>query len=408
MLPVDKIRSSPNQGRYLFHNSALRLAMGAIDSTLGFLRSPSHSSLSIDPSKILVCNQAHIGDVIWASSVLVVLNAAFPQAKIGFLTHPASTVVLSENPRVEWLHSFEHVTLNRQNISFLRKLKSHVHTRSRAMREIKAVGYDLAIDLYPYFPNSIPLLFAAGIPARLGWTSGGFGALLTHALDWQYAHEHVVEWHKKLIDMIQPCRAHTALARPELYSSEQIREQWEKIAREHGIPRGYVALHVGSGGVHRRWPKENWKYLAKLCLESGWSIVLLGYGEDEERACGDIAAVSTAITDLSGKLSWPLMAEAIGRSALLVGLESASSHIAAARDVPSVSIYTGISHPTVFRPFHPMSRVVIHPTACSPCHLSRGCEGMECVRLTSPQTVFSEIQSLMEALSPPSQLAAKS
>jgi hypothetical protein len=83
MLPLDKIRSSPNRGRYLFHNAALRLVVGSIDLTLGLLRSPSRSSLVIDPRKILVCNQAHIGDVIWASVCYLFSMPPF-RAKIVF------------------------------------------------------------------------------------------------------------------------------------------------------------------------------------------------------------------------------------------------------------------------------------------------------------------------------------
>jgi len=394
MLPANKIRSSPNHGRYLFHNRILRLGVGGVDLALELLRSPSRLPLTVSPGKILVCNQAHTGDVIWASSALPVLQAAFPEAKIGFLAHPASTGVLAGNPYVEWVHTFEHWKLNRQKTPFSQKVISHLRSRSRAIREVRAVSYDLAIDLYPYFPNSIPLIFAAGIPLRLGWTSGGFGGLLTHALDWKYAHEHVVDWHKKLLAMILPCRKHAELARPELYCSKAITEEWQRVMEKHGIPGGYLAFHIGAGGVHRRWPEENWRKLAKLCLDSGWSIVLLGQGE-EEKACTRIADLSGAIVDLSGKLAWPLMAEAIGRSRLLVGLESASSHIAAARDVPAVCIYSGISHTSVWRPLHPAARVLVHPTPCSPCHLTWGCEEMECVRLTSSQAVFAHVQSLM-------------
>jgi ADP-heptose:LPS heptosyltransferase len=154
---------------------------------LGLLHSPSRSSMAANPGKILVCNQGHIGDTIWATSALPVLNAASSRAKIGSLTHPASTDVLGGNPLIEWVHRFEHWKLNRRKISFWQKLDSHLRSRSHAIREIRAVGYDLPSTSFPYFPNSIPLIFAAGVPLQLGCTSGGFGGLLTHARDWEYA-----------------------------------------------------------------------------------------------------------------------------------------------------------------------------------------------------------------------------
>ena len=396
MLSADKLRPTPNRGRYMFHNRALRLAVGGFDLALKVLPSPSHLPLTANPREILVCNQAHIGDVILASSALPVLKAAFPYAKIGFLVHPASTDVLTGNPHVERVHTHEHWKLNRRKIPFWNKVKAHFRSRSNAIREIKAVGYDLAIDLYHYFPNSIPLLFSTGIPLRLGWTSGGFGDLLTHALDWEYAPESAVEWTKRLLGMIEPCREHIALARPQLYSTQGVALEWDRIAVQHGIRAGYASFHLGAGGAHKRWPEEHWKELAKLCLDAGWPIALLGHGKEDEQACRRIASLSSDIFDLSGKLSWPLMAEAIGHSHFLVGLESACAHVAAARNVPGVCIYSGIFHHSVWRPVHPMARVLVHPTPCSPCHISGGCEGMECVRRTTAETVFAEIQSLME------------
>jgi hypothetical protein len=142
MLPAHKIRASPNHGRYLFHNRVLRLAVGGVDLALELVRSPSPSLLTANPGKILVCNQAHIGDVIWASSALPVLRAAFPQARIGFLVHPASTVVLTGNPYVEWVHNFEHWKLNRRRTSFLQKLKSAIGS-GKMVYFAKTCGFEI-------------------------------------------------------------------------------------------------------------------------------------------------------------------------------------------------------------------------------------------------------------------------
>ena len=38
--------------------------------------------------------------------------------------------------------------------------------------------YEIAIDTYHFIQNSIPLLWLARIPIRIGYTSGGFGPLL--------------------------------------------------------------------------------------------------------------------------------------------------------------------------------------------------------------------------------------
>lgn len=397
MIDADTLRRVPGPGRYLFRNPVLRGVIGGLDAVLETFHRPSPGPLAIRPGKILVCNQAHIGDAILATSVLPVLRAAFPEARIGFLVHPGSAGVLADHPDIAWAHCFSHWRLDRQESALWRKLARDGRSRFAAVRDIRAIGYDLALDLYPYFPNSIPLLFAAGIPLRLGWTSGGCGGLLTHALDWSPGPDHVVDHHRRLLGQIAACREHLPLARPRLHASETLRRQWRALAEARGIPAGFVAFHVGAGGVHRHWPGGHWRELAALCLEHGLSLALLGHGPREQAVCREVAGLSGAIHDLSGQLSWRLMTEAIGQARLLVGLESASGHIAAARAVPSVSIYSGTAQTSTWRPYHPAAKTLVHPVPCSPCHLSGGCPGMECVQGTTPAAVFAEIVRILAA-----------
>jgi ADP-heptose:LPS heptosyltransferase len=392
MIAASEVRTVPNKGRYLFHNPLLHFFIGNVDRVLETFKKPSKQTLAITPKKILVCCQAHIGDALIATSVLPVLKAAFPDAKIGFLIHPSAIDVFTDNPKISWVHTVNHWKLNRQKLFFWKKLLSHAQSRSQALREMKLIGYDLAIDLYPYFPNSIALLFSAHIPYRLGWTSAGLSGLLTHALDWEYSSDHVVDYHKRLLATLKDCTSKLLpLAKPEIHTSDEIKNKWIEIATQLGIPDSFIAFHIGAGGIHRRWPTANWIQLASLCVNAGESIVLLGYGDEEQAICREITETTKNVYDLSGKLTWRLMTEVIGRSKLLVGLESASGHIAAACDKPSVSIYSGTTQTSMWRPYHPLAKVISHSVPCSPCYMTEGCEGMECVRYTTSKIVFSLI-----------------
>jgi ADP-heptose:LPS heptosyltransferase len=390
MIAASQVRTAPNKGRYLFHNPLLHILIGNVDRLLETVKKPSKEALVITPKKILVCCQAHIGDALMATSVLPVLTAAFPNAKIGFLIHPGSIDVFTDNPKVTWVHTFNHWKLNRQKQPFWKKFLSYAQSRSQALKEIKVIEYDLAIDLYPYFPNSIALLFSAHVPYRIGWTSAGLGGLLTHALDWEFSSGHVVDRHKRLLATLKGCDSKLPLAKPEIHTSEEIKQQWTEIAKKFSIPDNFLAFHIGAGGIHRRWPTTNWIQLASLCVNAGESIVLLGHGDEEQAICREIADTTKNVHDLSGMLNWRLMTETIGRSKLLVGLESASGHIAAASDKPSVSIYSGTAQASMWRPYHPSAKVISHSVPCSPCYMSEGCEGMECVRLVTPRLVFCE------------------
>jgi ADP-heptose:LPS heptosyltransferase len=367
--------------------------MRFLDGFLGLFHRPSECTISASPQKILLCSQAHIGDAIIATSVLPIFAAAFPHAEIGFLINSVAIDVLADNPHVKHVHTFDHWRLNRNRIPLWQKFKTDIQTRFRTIRELRRMHYDLAIDLYPYFPNSITPLYAAGIPVRLGWNSGGMAALLTHVENWADKEAHIVEWYKCMLKKIDACEPYLPLAKTELYVSEAIRGQWRVIAKKHHIPENYIIFHIGSGGVHRRWQTENWRKLAKLCTESGFPVVLLGHGKDEQEICLNIAKDNGDTFDLSGQLTWRVMTECIGLSRLLVGLESAAGHIAAARNVTPICIYTGTTRTSCWMPYHTNAKVVVADVPCSPCFLPNGCEGMECIKFTAPETIFSEIRS---------------
>ena len=64
----------------------------------------------------------------------------------------------------------------------------------------------------------------------------------------------------------------------------------------------------------------------------------------------------------------------------VIGLESASSHIAAAVGTPIVSIYSGTTKTSQWRPWGKKVFVVKKDMSCAPCHNFVGCQNMFCLR----------------------------
>src|SRR5262249_29158378 len=65
----------------------------------------------------------------------------------------------------------------------------------RVAREIRAIRYDVAVDLRAYFPNALPLLAKADIPIRIGYSRVFFAPMLTHPRRFLYrrAHETTIQ-----------------------------------------------------------------------------------------------------------------------------------------------------------------------------------------------------------------------
>jgi ADP-heptose:LPS heptosyltransferase len=396
VLDRQQVRPGLSSGRYLFFNPALRAVLFAVDAWGSVWRGRPRSQCDAQPRRILVSLQAHIGDVIIGTCVLPVLRAAFPQATLGFLTHPGSRVVLDDHPYVDRVHTFEHWKLNRRAIGLPQKLWQHWVARRRLIRELKAERYDLAVDLYAYFPNSIPLLAASGIPIRLGWTSGGFGPWLTHGLDWSEGRRHVVEWHVRLIGVLAACQPHLGLARPVLHAGDVARVAWKSTRTKHGVGEQYIVCHVGIGSPRRRWADREWRDLVAACADLNLPVLLMGQGEIDEQLCRRLAAEHAHAVDLAGTLAWPVMSVALSAARAVIGLDSMSSHVAAAWQVPTLCITTGLTDP-IWRPFGSKTRVALTPTPCAPCYLPDGCPGMECIRMTRAGTVYTELKEMLHA-----------
>lgn len=350
------------------------------------------------PRKILVSNGAHLGDVFLSTGILRVLKEAFPDAEIGFLTGSWSRQILEDHPLVDHLHLVDHWKLNRSQGSRWRKMIRYLSMRKATKKAIERIGYDLAIDLYCHFPNNIPLLYQAGIPVRIGYTSGGFGALLTHSLDWKNENRSILWYEKELVriflrDSREP-PSYSPFFNPDSSLMERIRS---KISGAAALEEPYLVFHMGSGSTIKEWPISKWKSLGCLFSERQVRIVLTGVGKREKGIINAVKKLDPIrFVDLCDQLDWKEFVSVIGGAGLVVTVDSVAGHIAAASGTPCIVIGNGLNPPAHWHPLSEVCRVLVHPVPCAPCYRSRGCEGMECIVETTPLEVFEAAVELMQ------------
>ncbi|MGI4787757.1 MAG: glycosyltransferase family 9 protein, partial [Janthinobacterium lividum] len=188
------------RGKYSIRNPLWNFVFRGLDALLNVfvqvqtrLGLQAHPQVPRLPHRILISNAAHLGDVIVATSLLPALRSAFPQVEFGFLIGSWSQPVLQDHPLVRNIHILDHWMQNRASVSKWEKWRIYRRTRAKALREIKAAQYDIAIDLYWNFPNTLPLLWQAGIPIRAAFGSAGFGPLATHCVELSDINQHISE-----------------------------------------------------------------------------------------------------------------------------------------------------------------------------------------------------------------------
>lgn len=385
--------ATPLRGRYLVRNPALRAALQLGDAALELVRSPS-ASRSIDaPKRLLLAVGGHLGDAVIATSVLSTLRRQFPSVEIGMVLPSWSAVVVEGHPELQWIHVTDHWRTSRANVRLAGKWLRYRSTRGRSITEIHDVGYDAAVDLYPYYPNFADVLWRSRIPVRVGYRSGGLGSLYTHATDWRDTRAHTSAQHLGLLSVLDPAIGARIDGPPLRYElpplAPAIVSRADDLLQREGLKVGeFVLAHPGVGGSLKAWPVPRWRELTERVAAGGRRVVLTGAGPDETRIASEIAAGIAGAVNLCGRLDWSTFRAVIGRARLVVGADSVAVHLAAAHGVPCVAITAGMSDPMHWHPLGDRVEVVTHGVPCAPCFRSAGCATMSCVRDVSVGDVF--------------------
>jgi ADP-heptose:LPS heptosyltransferase len=393
-----KTTTPSDDNTYLIHNPWWVLLFRAIDRFLKILPALPPPHIPARPRRILLSNMAHLGDVLISTSVLPVIKNAYPDAEIGFIVGKWSLPVLLNHPMVDMVHIVDHWFLNRTQEGWIRKVLNHLETRNIAIREIREAGYDAAIDLYSYFPNAIPLLKKAGIPVRIGYSSGGFGSLLTNPVPFRHVGKHESEYQADLLRVLGFPEKHMGrlqmILPPPPAGAGEIALRLTGVESFDKMP--YRLIHMGSGaGRTREWPLEAWRGLAKLLLSEGHLLLFTGIGARERKNAETVAAGLNGCHILCDQLGWWDFIEIIRHAEIVYSVETSAGHIAAAVGTPCVSVYGGISDNARWRPRGKYCALVKSELDCSPCYKQGGCESMKCLREIPPGELHAAGEKLL-------------
>lgn len=346
----------------------------ALLSILNFLapRRNREGPVTGTPKKILLCNIANFGDLVISTTVLPVLKKHYPNAKIGFLTGSGpGSAVLKNHPLVARVHFFDHWYLNRAQGKCKAALHHRISSR-QTLKEIREEGYDMAIDLYSYFPNAIPLLAKSKIPIRIGYATGGFSNLLTHPVRWAFPDRYVGFAHLHLLE---------TLGIDTKGESPLPSYNYKKKDRD------YVVVHMGSSSPLKEWDADRWIRLIARFEAMGWRICLTGKGSREQEICTRVA-LATRAKNLCDQLDWASFVSTVQEAKLLIAVDSAAVHIAAGALTPTIVLYAGMNSPCMWLPPSSNCRGIMKRVPCAPCFNKMGCSTMACIRGIEEEQIF--------------------
>jgi heptosyltransferase-3 len=352
--------------------------------------------------RVLVTKLRHHGDVLLASPVVSTLKRALPDAEIDALVYADTAPMLIHHPGLATLHMIDRAWKRR---GFLHRAREEL----RLLRELRKRRYDLLVHLTEH-PRGLTLAlllrpsFSVTRVRREDEHPSLWKRAFTHFYPFPRGRpRHTVETN---LDALRRIGIHPT---PEdkrlvIVPGQSAHARVEALLAERMLPAGaFVQVHPGSRWLFKSWPAGRMAQVVDKLVKDGYQVVVTGSSDPAERALVDVMlaalpdTIRADVHDLTGRFTLLELAALTMRARLLVGVDSAPMHIAAAVGTPVVALF-GPSDDIEWGPWGVAHRIVAsgdHP--CRPCR-NDGCGGgkiSECLTTLPVERVTAAIDALL-------------
>jgi ADP-heptose:LPS heptosyltransferase/GT2 family glycosyltransferase len=327
-----------------------------------------------DVKRILVVKLDHIGDFVTAIPAIRRLKRIFPVATIHLLASRAARAFAETEDCIDGFIEFEFF----HPVSGLGQKEISKAEYEELRDRLVTYRFDIAVDLRKHLDTRDVLRYT---PARFlaGYDYMGQFPFLDISLEWEGDRHllrkrgHVTD---DLINLVEAIGTACAADRTRLNLAASSSGPPEFLGPDARalFDRPVVAVHPGVGNVMRQWPAEHFASLIDLLVEkNAVNVVLIGGREESGLADEVLEQVvhREAVVSLVGKTTLRQLPELLRATALYVGNNSGPKHIAAALDVPTIGIHSGVVDAIEWGPIGKRAVALRRNMACSPCYLAR-------------------------------------
>jgi predicted lipopolysaccharide heptosyltransferase III len=301
--------------------------------------------------KILLLQLKRIGDLILTTPVLAALRESFPEAHL--------TLVVSKEcaDMLPAISNVDRILIARRDLRDLSLFFS-----------VAASKFDYCVD-FTRNDRSASLALLSGarrrvVSYRVREQAKTRARAYTDFVSVRMRDMHTIDYN---LALLKPLGARDASIGPHLDLPQMAYEKADALRRIWKVTKPYVILHPGSARPEKLWEPERWAEVIEYFRRNdGIDLVLTsGPSQDEQM---HIAAIKNRtqqeIIDFSGETDLLTIAALIGQARLLVTVDSAPVHMAAATRTPQVILF-GPTNPFHWRP-RESPAVVLHGKSAAP------------------------------------------
>jgi heptosyltransferase-3 len=160
---------------------------------------------------------------------------------------------------------------------------------------------------------------------------------------------HTVDHH---LALLAPLGIRDAATEIRLVLPQAARDRAAAAIIENDLGGAFVILHPGSARIEKFWMARRWAEVANQSSNHERIRVVLTGGKsrmEQDHIARIKSHLQGAVVDLSGQLDLLTLAALIARARLLVTIDSAPMHLAAALGTPQVALF-GPTNPYHWRP----------------------------------------------------------
>jgi heptosyltransferase III len=220
--------------------------------------------------------------------------------------------------------------------------------------------------------------------------------LYNEFVDSSVRYTHTVDHH---LALLAPFGIHDASGAIRLQLPSQAERRADGILKRAAISNGFMIFHPGSARTEKFWDARRWAQVIDHCaqVDGGLACALTsGRAAMEQAHIAEIKAhLRQPVIDLSGKTDLLTLCALIRRARLLVTVDSAPTHLAAAMGTPQVALY-GPTNPFHWRPRYSPAVILQAGTAAPVTRFSPNQRPVSMDELSTKQ-VIDAIESLLSA-----------
>jgi predicted lipopolysaccharide heptosyltransferase III len=299
--------------------------------------------------RILLLQLKRIGDLILTTPAIAALRERFPEAEM--------TIVVSSEcaDLLPAISGVDRILMARRNLTDL-----------TAFLTVARHKFDYCID-FTRNDRSAFLAFLSKarkriVSYRVRDQSKSRALLYTDFVNVRMRDLHTIDYNLSLLEPLGVVGISSSLHLPLPQSAH---EKADALRRDWNVSKSYIVLHPGSAREEKLWEAGRWaRVIERFGQDNNLDLILTSGASKHEQA--HIAAIKneTKIIDLSGKTDLLTLAALIAGARLLVTVDSAPMHLAAATRTPQVILF-GPTNPFHWRP-RESPALILHGKSAAP------------------------------------------